>query len=147
MDLVRIAKNIDKVIKELPSYASEILAREYKKELIDIQQDQLLEGVRGDGKRTQKYKSANYVKQNNKQSAKSYPNRNYFKDGDFFDGMDLAANNDSVMFFSMDSKTRFLEPMEDGELLGVAPQNTDKVDNLKGFAGKLIKKTGYELGR
>lgn len=147
MDLVRIAKNIDRVMKELPSYASEILARDYKKELIDIQQDQLLEGVRGDGKRTQKYKSANYVKQNNKQSAKSYPNRNYFKDGNFFDGQDVAAKDDSVLFFSMDSKTRYLEPMEDNELLGIAPQNTDKVDDIKGFAGKLIKKTGNELSR
>lgn len=106
MDLKGIAKNIDRVMKELPSYASEILAKEYKKELIEIQQDQLLEGIRGDGKPTKKYISEQYIKRANKQSAKSFPNRNYYNEGDFFYGMDIADNNDELLFFSMDQKSK-----------------------------------------
>lgn len=147
MHLQRIAKNLPRVLRDVSSYASEILAQKHKKELISIQQDQLLSGVRGDGKNTKQYKSDQYVKRNNKQSAKSYPNRNYYLEGDFFDGMDVADEGENVLFYSLDSKSSFLEEEEDNELLGIAPKNIVEVDNIKGFAKELINKVGYELSR
>lgn len=147
MDLLRIAKNIDRGINELPSFASEILDQKFKKEVIEIQQNQLSEGIRGDGKPTQEYTSESYIKRANKQSAKSYPNRDYYNEGDFYAGMDTAANNDVLSIFSLDFKAGFLEPQEDNELLGIAPQNIEKIDNIKGFPKELINKVGYELSR
>jgi hypothetical protein len=147
MDIERILRNIDRVIQEVPEYAAEILVTEHKRELLAIQENQLLDGIRGDGQGTKDYISDDYVKRENKQSAKSYPRRNYKKEGDFYGGLDIAAEGEEVLFFSLDSKAAMLEEEEDGELLSIAPQNRDKVDNINGFAKKLITKTGNELSK
>lgn len=146
MDLDKIANNIDRVINDLPEYAVEILARDYEGEVIEIQQGQMSEGVRGDGKKTGKYKSQRYVAKN-KQTSKSLPNKDYKLEGDFYKGMFVADKDSDLFIGSFDEKTRFLEPQEDNELFGIAKKNIKKVDNIKGFAKKLIKKTGHELSR
>lgn len=143
MDIDRIIKNCDRVIKELPSYAAEIIEEE-KKEVLSIQEDQIKSGFRGDGKRTKKYKSDNYVKRK-KQTSKSKPYRDYFDKGDFLGDMFLNANGDNVYIGSYDEKSRFLEKEEDNEMFGIMPKNINKVD--KQIAPKLIKRTGNELGK
>lgn len=147
MDVGRIVNNIDRVINEVSSYAVEILSTDYKKELIEIQQGQLREGIRGDGKKTKKYRSKQYIRNAGKQSARSFPNRNYFNEGDFYKGQDVSGNGDDLFFVSYDSKASFLEKEEDDNLLGIAPKNIGQVDGIKGFAKKLINKTGNELSR
>jgi len=143
MNLDRIIKNCDRVIKELPSYAAEIIEEE-KKEVLSIQEEQIKSGYRGDGKRTKKYKSDAYVKRK-KQTSKSKPYRDYFDTGEFLGSMFLNANGDNVFIGSYDEKTAFLEKEEDNEMFGIMPSNQSKVD--KRITPKLIKKVGNELGK
>lgn len=142
MDIEGFIRNCDRVSRELPEYAVEIIEKN-KKEILDIQESQILEGVRGDGKRTKKYKSDQYIKQKNKRSAKSFPYRNYFDTGDFLNGLFLYPNNDVAVIGSMDSKTSFLEDEEDGEMFGITKKNKPEIDKI--IAPELINKVLYEL--
>lgn len=143
MDIDRIIKNCDRVYKELPSYAAEIIEEE-KEEILNIQEEQIKSGYRGDGKRTKKYKSDAYVKRK-KQSSKSKPYRDYFDTGEFLGDMFLINNGDNVFIGSYNEKTSFLEKDEDGEMFGIMPSNQSKVD--KRITPKLIKRVGNELSK
>jgi hypothetical protein len=144
MDLKGFAKNIDRVIIEIPEYAAEIM-KQNEKEILDIEEEQLSEGLRADNKRTQKYKSDPYIRRANKKSVKSFPYRDYHLTGDLYKGLFMYDEKDKVYFGSNDSKTRFVEDWEDNKLYGIASKNMAQVSNI--ISKQLIKRTGNELVR
>lgn len=109
----------------LEAIAVEVM-KSNEKEIIELQQDQMSEGIRGDGKFTQTYKSDYYVSKF-KQGSKSKPKRDYKLTGDFYDGMFTAERNDVLLIGSLDDKSRFLEPQEDNKLFGIAEQSRDEL--------------------
>ena len=144
MDIQRKIRNIDRVIQALPSMASELI-KKHEKEVLAIQEEQLDDGFRGDGDRTQKYISDAYIKRENKKSAKSFPHRNYRLTGDFINDLKLDPNGDEVFFYSMNEKAALLEKEEEGKLLGIMPDNNDRVGNI--IAKELIIWTGNEIDK
>lgn len=91
----------------------------HEKELIELQQIQMSKGIRGDGNKTQKYKSSPYVARFKKGTI-SLPNRDYMLTGDFYKDFFVKAESGKAFFGSMDEKSFNLEKQEDNELFGLS---------------------------
>lgn len=110
-----------------------------EKELVELQQVQMSSGIRGDDKRTGKYKSNAYVSRF-KKGTSSLPYRDYFLTGEFYKEMFVKAESGKIFFGSFNEKTNFLEKHEENKLFGLsgsAKENEIKV--IKKSFVKLLK--------
>jgi hypothetical protein len=142
MDL-SFGDKVSKAIDQLPIFAAELI-KKHEKEIVALEKERLLSGKLIDGTRTKEYKSKPYVKYF-KQGARSLPYRNYFRKGDFFDGLAVEhAEETKVHFVDYDAKSNFLEESENNKLLGLSKENEDEVSGI--ISKELVNIVGNELG-
>lgn len=126
--LEQIEKNVRELVKndfaEVKSIVNELIAGEDEDTLVRLNQEQMDEGLRADGKKTKKYESDTYRRRFNKPTY-----RNYKLTGDFHGSINAKAEQGNVNFYALDEKSRFLEEQEDGQLLGITEENKVTVFN------------------
>lgn len=104
-------------------------AEKHKREITDLIRAQISLGVRGDGKRTMKYKDDNtdyspsyYVAKVKQTPAKQMPYRNYENTGDFVNEMFTLTKDTQIFVGSYDEKARFIEEQEDNQLFQITDE-------------------------
>jgi hypothetical protein len=128
------------------------MLREMSPTIIDMNQQQLLDGLMADGKPTPSHtgsiKSRAYV--SSKIAAGIYnnaisPHWNYFNEGDFFDGFKTVLEGDGLLIESSDEKggDLFVGSAE-YNVYGLTDENLDFL--IKIMIDTLLKKIRAELG-
>lgn len=131
-------KELIQLKKEVPKQA-EIIARKYKKEILDyIREKQLFEqGIDGKGKKLKKYKPFTIAIK--KQKGEVYNRTTLLDTGSFYNKMDLIfTDQNAIGIFSRDEKTPDLLQKYGQNVLILTVKNQKEVDS-KIFEENIIK--------
>lgn len=131
-------KELIQLKKEVPKQA-EIIARKYKKEILDyIREKQLFEqGIDGKGKKLKSYKPFTIAIK--KQKGEVYNRTTLLDTGSFYDKMDLIfTDQNAIGIFSRDEKTPDLLQKYGQNIFTFTVKNQKEVDS-KIFEENIIK--------
>lgn len=131
-------KELIQLKKEVPKQA-EIIARKYKKEILDyIREKQLFEqGIDGKGKKLKSYKPFTIAIK--KQKGEVYNRTTLLDTGSFYDKMDLIfTDQNAIGIFSRDEKTPDLLQKYGQNIFTFTVKNQKEI-NSKIFEENLIK--------
>lgn len=122
--------DLERLKVSLPTEAERLIKGELKEQIIDLnREDQLFnQGIDSNGKFLGYYSSFTIMEK--KQRGLPYNRTTLFDSGDFYNGFDLLISENSIRFFSRDSKTLLLQDKYDSGIFGLIKSNAEKMNYM-----------------